>query len=389
MSAPAASVQTEIVPLTGVRGVACAFVVAYHAYPVLFWLLPGTSGSFNELGASMIAVDFFFMLSGFVIAHNYVDGLGRPTRGRIRSYLVLRVARIWPLHVVMVVAFLLYGAVSWWVLGYGLTVDHSPANVLANLLMAHEFGPFQAINLPAWSMAPEVGAYLAFPLMAPLLLLLAPHRRVLVGVLLVWLGLGTWLLLRGYAELGPGDWSHSIAWLRMGVSFPVGAFLALWWRKLPLGLRHGRAWDLLASVSAVVIVAVALGMNRGEEFREPVILYPLLALLVVSCAGACGPVERFLSWRPVHWSGEVSYAIYLTHFLVIVVFFAVIARSPASEAGLIVRLALLLGLVALVILTGALAHVAVEVPARRRIRSVALPADRHAPGAPSLDTLAG
>lgn len=360
----------------GIRGIAACLVVLFHVHPVLFLLLPATTGGFNELGSAMVLVDFFFMLSGFVIAHNYVVDLAHPTGARLRRYAVLRIARIWPLHAVMVIAFLAYGRLSTVVHGYGLEGDSSAANVAANLAMLHEFAPFSSINIPSWSMAPELGAYLAFPLLAPLLLVLSRHRAVALGLMLAWLFLGTCALWWLYRDLGIDDWSHVVAWLRVAVSFPVGCLLAVLWRQLPALARRHRGWDVTAAAAAAGAAVVAVGLNRGAEFREPVAAYPLLALLVIACAGACGPAERILSWGPVHWLGRMSYALYLTHFLVVVTFYAVLSRTGAVNASLPVRLLIVVALAALIVLAGVVAHHAVEEPARRWVRRLGLPRTR-------------
>jgi peptidoglycan/LPS O-acetylase OafA/YrhL len=358
-------------PLMGIRGLACAVVVIFHVYPILFLLLPATRGSFNELATAMLAVDFFFMLSGFVIALKYVDELARPNRRALRRFAVARVARIWPLHVAMVAAFLAYDVAARAIFDYGLEGDTSGLNVVANLFMLHEFGPFEAINVPSWSMAPELGAYLAFPLLAPALARAGRSRSAAVSLLVVWLAVGVWTLRTAYLGLDVDDWSHLVAWMRVAVSFPVGCLLAMLWRGLPARARWSKSWDVAAALAAAAAVIISVGLNRGAEFHEPVIAYPFLALLVIACAGACGPVAGFLGSGPIHWLGKMSYSVYLTHYLVVIVFFALLVRADAASASLWFRLVLLALLGATILLVGALANATVEEPARRNIRKLA------------------
>ena len=117
-------IDNEIRPLVGIRGIATAWVVLFHMHLLLFRMLPSTKPLEDILNSAMLAVDFFFMLSGFIICYRYLDQLSSPSRERTARYLALRFARIWPVHAVMVIAFVLY---HWWAvrnLGYGLSADN-------------------------------------------------------------------------------------------------------------------------------------------------------------------------------------------------------------------------------------------------------------------------
>ena len=97
-----------IAPLTGIRLVAAVWVVCFHIY--LYngsqlaadhpWVdaVVGPIASQGDLG-----VDLFFLLSGFVLAHNYLERLGaEPSLSGSLSFLWLRVARIWPLYMIAI-----------------------------------------------------------------------------------------------------------------------------------------------------------------------------------------------------------------------------------------------------------------------------------------------
>jgi len=309
----------EIRPLVGVRGVATVWVVVFHMNPMLFVLLPSTRPTENYLSAAMLMVDFFFILSGFIITYRYLDQLSSPTRQRVGRYLALRFARIWPVHAVMVIAFVLY---HWWAvrnLGYGLSADNVDLrNVLLNLVMWQELPPGTTINPPSWSLAPEFGAYFAFPLMALVLVRIRSWRFAFIAAAVV-LVVGATQLWFLYEELGAGgamESSYWVPWLRIATCFTAGCLLNIGWRLLPEAVRRGRGWDLTALAAVAGLLVTVAIVERGDVFRAPVAAYPFLALAVLGCAGATGIVARVLGSRVVEWWGRISYLVYLTHFLV-------------------------------------------------------------------------
>jgi peptidoglycan/LPS O-acetylase OafA/YrhL len=90
--------RSEIRSLTGLRGVAAAYVVLYHMH--LFELCSGAAATVLTHG--YLAVDLFFVLSGFVMALTYAELFeGGFSAGRYRDFLVRRIARVYPLYVVV------------------------------------------------------------------------------------------------------------------------------------------------------------------------------------------------------------------------------------------------------------------------------------------------
>lgn len=366
-------IDNEIRPLVGIRGVATAWVVLFHMHLLLFRMLPSTKPLEDILNSAMLAVDFFFMLSGFIICYRYLDQLSSPSRERTARYLALRFARIWPVHAVMVIAFVLY---HWWAvrnLGYGLSADNVDLrNVLLNLVMWQELPPGTTINSPSWSLAPEFGAYFAFPLMALVLARIRSWRFAFTAAVVVLVVGATrlWFLYEELGAEGAMGSSYWVPWLRIAICFTVGCLLNVGWRLLPESLRRGRGWDVTAlAAMAGVLVTVAL-VERGEEFRAPVAAYPFLALTVIACGGATGIVARVLGSRVMEWSGRVSYSLYLTHYLVIIVAYSTLVRHGAIGLPRAERALLVLAVLAAIIAVGAATYYLVEEPSRKGLRRV-------------------
>ena len=94
--------------LTGIRGLAAWLVVLYHIRLSLTALLPGEV--IAALAKGYLAVDLFFMLSGFVIWYNYADRLRAGGGAETRLFLWRRFARVWPLHAAILAAFIAFVA---------------------------------------------------------------------------------------------------------------------------------------------------------------------------------------------------------------------------------------------------------------------------------------
>lgn len=378
---PDGGIQDEIRTLMGLRGFFTVAVVAVHLLPILTLLHQPADGLHHELHSLMICVEAFYVMSGFLLTRNYLTMLARPTRAGIRHFMVLRIARVWPLHVAMLGAILAYDALARWVIGYGVEGDLGLANILANVFLVHEIAPATVINLPSWSLSPEAGAYVAFPLLAMGLARLRGFGFRL-GLLLAILAVGsTTLWIRYQAIDEVAEWSHTQAWLRMATTFLAGCLLALIWRDLPERARAWRHWGTVATLAGIATIAAGVAMNLGDTFRPPVVLYPLLVLVILAASCARGRFEAIVGGPLLHWFGTISYGIYLSHFLVLISTFAVLHRVGAGDWAVPGRVLALLAVVVLVVATGWAAHVLIEEPARKAIRRWARPAvrDRAAP----------
>jgi peptidoglycan/LPS O-acetylase OafA/YrhL len=150
----------EIRSLTGIRGVAATWVVLYHVHEAddLHAVVK------TLLTHGYLAVDLFFLLSGFVMAFSY----GRlATAGwNLKSYktfLWLRFGRVYPLYFLMTCAVALMIVVGW---SKALPVQNLGAAFLANVALVQVWFSIRSIGGLAWSISTEFTAYLLFPLLA-------------------------------------------------------------------------------------------------------------------------------------------------------------------------------------------------------------------------------
>ncbi len=292
----------ELRALTGVRGIAAWFVVFYHIRLSIAGLPIGLRDIFAK---GYLAVDFFFLLSGFVI---WLTWSGRIRTGgmngdgaSIPRFLQKRIARIWPLHLVT-----LGGAVAL-ALVLRATGRSDPQFVFPELplhillLQNWGFTRHLAWNDPAWSISAELGAYLLFPVLViavdwrrlPSLALLAIAVALLIGL----------HLAMGAPTLGTDIPRYGL--LRCLVEFTTGSIVCALW----LRWRGTRA-SLYGAVAILVLVAL-WSIDAPETLVVPALFAVALLLLALTAGQDHNPLETGL----IHYLGEISYATYLSHFI--------------------------------------------------------------------------
>jgi peptidoglycan/LPS O-acetylase OafA/YrhL len=369
-----------ITALTGLRGYAALWVVLSHvsftdslSQPLVARLSWGRAEGI--LRHEYLAVDLFFILSGFVLTHAHgreLDG-GFDRRSYVR-FLLLRLARVYPLHLLALAHATLISLVV------PSFLENTVASFLLQLLLMASWGFCQTLswNGPAWSLSSEWLAYIALPLM---ILVSAGLRRVRAQLL----GLGLIITLFGGVFFG-FLWSHELL-LQLNISNGAGANA-----RVLLGVAIGcvlrrlydhekvRAlpWTPIFWLSLPLSAAFMTDLS-GRRLDNS--LWAYLAVILVVFAAACASpraLAPFTSRVPVY-VGEISYAIYIFHYPVLLTLRwlagarldALAASVSASEAPLIV-----LGAVVVVMVVAVVAHHLVEKPARNLARRWI---DRHYP----------
>lgn len=212
-----------IQPLTGLRFLAAAWVLLYHYADTLVGLVPSLGMIRPVAAAGYVGVDLFFVLSGFIISHVYLHQPGIASWSGARRYLLLRLARFYPVHLLtlLIIAGLLTlerGTPQNWVPQEGV---YTPVTFVRNLLLAHGWGNSFAWNGPAWSISAEWFAYLVFPLATVVLLRLSPGMLGFGAALSVPAGLALMaVLVPGFLHLESGP-----PILRIAGAFAAGCFI--------------------------------------------------------------------------------------------------------------------------------------------------------------------
>ncbi|WP_157944528.1 acyltransferase family protein [Mangrovicella endophytica] len=289
--------------LDGWRGVCAAMVVLFHI-PALGGLpeLPLIRGGY-------LFVDFFFVLSGFVITHAYYARLRGAADAR--RFVVSRLKRTYPLHLAMLLAFLAFELLVLKTKGSAEAFQggNSVYALVMNLLQLHAFGTVDQLgwNYPSWSISAEFGAYVLFA--AGMLLL---GRRV------PWLFAGVVLFATPFLlwRVGELDTTVDFGWLRCLLGFSCGALLRIfaWPPREASAPRCRVSWTaaevaMLAAVGTFVVAAGHTPLSIAAPF--------VFTFAVYVFAHEAGSVSAILRWRLFAFLGLISYSIYLTHAFVI------------------------------------------------------------------------
>lgn len=347
--------RDELRALTSARGIAAWLVVLYH---IRFSIAGLPDPVLNLFAHGYLAVDFFFLLSGFVIWLGYVDRLRAGGWCAVPEFLRRRIARIWPLHLVV-----LAGAVALALL-FAATGRHDPARfpfaeLPLHVLLLQNWGFTQQLswNVPAWSISTELAAYLLFPL----LVLGVDWRRwsgfTLVLVLIA-LAMALYLFLDAQGVVRLGQDIARFGLTRCIVEFAMGTLLCALW------LRWRAHWRVAGASAALVAVALFAAWVAGvlpETLAVPVCFSAVLMALALTSGKAGNPLE----WAPLHWLGEISYATYLAHYLLWVAFKLAFVDDAYAVPPLRIAAFLLL-LLAL----SAMLYYLVERPAQRWINGL-------------------
>jgi peptidoglycan/LPS O-acetylase OafA/YrhL len=301
--AATSAARDDIPALTGLRGVAALLVLLFHFY----WsLTPPVWGFQRLMNNGYLAVDIFFVLSGFLMVRSYAglfsDGAGvRPTT----VFLVRRIARVYPVYLLATAVFIALTA-----LGYADKAPVDPLHVTLNLTMMQSWFSRVSYDPPGWSISTEFLAYLLFPL---LLVRLRAARPLALAAAAAICGVALYVVFEALSFVEPwrfvndafavpGQLVRCLAGFTLGMLAAFSLQFALVSRML--------SYRLVAE--GVPLLFLALLAGSGNQ-AVTVLVAPLLVLtLTVKRSGAV----RVMSSRVCVFMGQISYTVYLFHWLI-------------------------------------------------------------------------
>ena len=279
----------RFVAIDSLRGICAIIVAVYHfSSNSILAALPFIKNGF-------LFVDFFFVLSGFVIASSYGDKL--RTGFSIPQFMFLRLGRLYPLHLFVICLYLPIAAMG----GY----SWSGLWITAALLQAFSDGNLGNWNPPSWSISAEVLTYLVFAFACRIpgrlfYYVLAAPIVVAPPVLLV--------VSDRYLDV-----CFEGALLRCLFGFSMGVLAFEVWRR-----REGRMMSFRTStltecgVVAASLLIVAVAGAGPLSFLCP----PMFVVAILVFAREGGAISATLKHRSIALIGALSYSIYMTHLFV-------------------------------------------------------------------------
>lgn len=355
------------------RGICAVFVVVFH----FITAMPSGLEHSTFVRNSYLFVDFFFVLSGFVLCHTYRDKI--ETGADVVRFALRRLGRVWPLHAVVLACFIAAIvcvnrlphpsdlALTWHGTRYS-----ADAIVPSLLLLNAVHLQSDAWNGPAWSIGAEFYVYILFALVV-----LVFNRRLLLPSLA--LSIAALALVYSWAPcLMNTTWDYGIIRCIAGFFAGVVAFHVYEMTGRP-GILRATLWELAAVALAVVFVIHA---GHGADAVSPVSLAaPLIfGVAVVVFAGQQGFVSLMLRMQPFKALGRYSFSIYMIHQpLLIMLCYGLWSAGYATKAFDVhaaqpwmgsVDL-ILVDFVLAVILIAAASYHCIEVPARQAFNRLA------------------
>lgn len=326
--------------LDGLRGVAALLVVFYHIFEGFSFAAGGTLITIINHG--YLGVDFFFILSGFVIGYAYDDRLGKTMT--LGNFFKRRLIRLHPMivmgAVLGAVTFCIQGSVNW-------NGTHIATSVVMLALLCAMFfipavpgvrydvrgnGEMFPLNGPSWS--------LFFEYIGNILYALFIHRlsTKALTVLVALLGAGmAWFALfdvAGYGMIGVGWTFDGVNFLggllRMLFPFSLGMLLSR--RFKPIRVR-GAFW--LCSLVLLVLFCVPyiegksfVGFNGLYEATCILLVFPVLVWL-----GASGHTTDKRSTQICKFLGDISFPLYAVHYPLMYLFYAWLIKNPDATSS--------------------------------------------------------
>lgn len=297
--------------LTSFRFIAAFMVFLFHL------------GLFRQYQLGTAGVQFFFVLSGFILAFNYHSKFKELNRAAIYTFYKARFAKVYPVHVLtfliaspLVILYFHPNGFYWLKLGF---------MSILNLLLVQSYIPSEAtyfnFNGVSWTLSVEAFFYISFPF---LLWLFNKYKVTATAVKPLSVLFSLWLLLLLLNIRLDGEnpwyvWLLHIFPVTRCFEFSAGVILGLLFiERSDQGTRnksffHGMEIGCVVLFAGLLFISKSLdeGMVRGVYF------VPLWSLLIYTFAFQAGVLSKLLSNKLFVYLGEISFSFYMMHQLVI------------------------------------------------------------------------
>lgn len=304
------------------RGVAAILVVVYHG------ALAGPLSVQGVGRGGYLWVDFFFVLSGFVITHAYSERIasGRDAAG----FLLRRFGRVWPLHATMLLIYLAAEGLAFMArfhtgdaTAFASVNDNTSTTFLANLLLLNAVGLSKGLswNGPSWSVGAEFWSYVVFCCVV----LASRGAARLATFAAISASAGLLLLLRS-PHGAAMDTTYDFGFLRALYGFFIGALVhaAVLFRKSQIPTWRSATALEAGATGAAILFLIFCSENRFS-LAAPLVFAPLVFVFASQAGALSGVLQRRIFVRLGMW----SYSIYMIQQLVLNVWIQAVTAAMA------------------------------------------------------------
>lgn len=330
---------SNIASLTGLRFVAAFMIVVLHSYQCFD--IPDLRGVLN-LGAG---VNFFFVLSGFVIAHRY----RALKHDEVPMYVVSRLARIYPVHLLSLLAYAAVAAVVF-PFQYDLPLHQKALVLLANLSLTQAHIPtpefYFSINAVSWSLSCELFFYIVAAFVFTRQLNMRRALGVFMAFFLISLACYAFTHQSALSELGT-EGQFNLTKVGLVLTWPLTRahefFLGVLLQQLHQRCLLRTKRPLLADALGLAVFTISLfgATHLMKSFKLDLVSADFVMTLVCSLGSAfliwvfsfeLSKASTMLFGNPVMVAlGEASFALYMLHLPVLRLFQRAL---PGEQPGL-------------------------------------------------------
>jgi peptidoglycan/LPS O-acetylase OafA/YrhL len=312
------------------RGV-CALLVALYHVEIIGEIYAGHLHGVPVIANAYLFVDFFFVLSGFVIAHTYQSRIAGVED--IVSFAIRRFGRVWPLHMAVLLAFIALEFAKLLAHAHGIPTETAPFSgsftgpaIVTNIFLVHSFGLHSGLtwNQPSWSIGVEFYTYLVFAL----LVLTWRGRIAAVSALTAIAG----ALIVTACSHNYMRTTFDYGFFRCLDGFFVGV-LVHWLYRSGWRVQIGPTINPTALEFSVVL-AVTVFVSVADAGPVSLLSPLIFGAAVYVFALERGAVSRLLLTRPFRAAGAWSYSIYMTQAFLLIVMARSIRLVQAYLGGI-------------------------------------------------------
>ena len=302
----------RFIKLDGLRGIFSLMIVLYH---YLQEFLPIYFYRFFIIRESYAFVDFFFVLSGFVISHNY-NQIG--SREQFFTYVKKRFIRLYPLLFYTVMIYFLFRLLTLNlfpdVIDSSVSFDAMLIKTLDALLFTNSTvilgGENGGMNSPSWSISAEMITYILFGLVVGLTGEKKIVKSVIFGLVI---GFASIILIYEGSLFKMSDYGY----LRSFISFLMGYFV---WKLNPKKIKIKKNLELLFPLIIILMLYFLHNYkNTDLKFYFEFLVPPVFAMFIYFLLVSKGLLTSMLESKPIQYLGKISYSIYLNHFLILMI----------------------------------------------------------------------